>query len=126
MINCCLEIVSSSPLSGTCLCILIHPKALSLARRHQTNFPTLKIEIWTTGDHSYSLESCYQMSNDLILCLFKLANPASLPIPSHRNHNESSFILSPSLLSLDPLTDLVLPRVVLGAVSHPFLGKGKW
>ena len=50
--------------------------------------------------------------------MFKLANPAS-PIPSSRNHNKSSFILPPSLLSLDPLTDLVLPHVVLGAVSHP-------
>ena len=106
--------------SGTFLCTVIHPKALSPATRHQTNFPALKIEIWTTGDHSYSLESCYKInySNDSILCLFKLANPAS-PIPSHRNDNKSSFILSPSLLSLDPLTDLVLPHVVLGAVSHP-------
>ena len=118
--NCFLEMVSNSPVSGTFLCTVIHPKALSPATRHQTNFPALKIEIWTTGDHSYSLESCYKInySNDSILCLFKLANPAS-PIPSHRNDNKSSFILSPSLLSLDPLTDLVLPHMVLGAVSHP-------
>ena len=124
--NCFLEMVSNSPVSGTFLCTVIHPRALSPATRHQTNFPALKIEIWTTGDHSYSLESCYKInySNDSILCCSNLPTLPHPFLPTETTIKALSYFLLFSTLLSHWLT-WYFPTWCWGLCQTPLLGKCK-